>query len=187
MKMLVALKKQVNKWQKLKCKNSSKTVYPDNLAEKLKKVWIDPVYFLAFGFGSGLAKIAPGTFGTIAAIPIYLLINNTSNYVYLAISTLLFIIGIPIANKVTIDLGVDDYKGIVIDEIVGYLFVMFLAPSGVYWIILGFILFRLFDIWKPEPIRFIDKRVKGGFGIMLDDLVAAIFAWIALQLIVWIT
>ncbi|MDF1757904.1 MAG: phosphatidylglycerophosphatase A [Legionellaceae bacterium] len=184
--MLGALKKQASKWRNFKTPKLSKTINPDKVEQGLKKVWTSPDYFIAFGFGSGLARTAPGTFGTLAAIPIYLLINNFPPLIYLAITVIFFIFGVYISNKVSIELGVQDYKGIVWDEIVGYLFVMFLAPTGVLWMLLGFLLFRLFDIWKPEPIGWIDRRVKGGFGIMLDDFVAAIFAWILLQLIVWI-
>jgi phosphatidylglycerophosphatase A len=143
-----------------------------------KKVWTNPIYFLAFGFGSGLARFAPGTFGTIAAIPIYLLIDNFSKPAYLITVLCLFIIGVFICSYVSKDLKVDDYKGIVFDEIVGYLCVMFLMPTTYLSMLLGFILFRIFDIWKPEPIRYFDKKFKNGFGVMFDDLIAAIFAWI---------
>ena len=83
-------------------------------------------------------------------------------------------------------MGEHDYKGIVCDEIVGYLLTMFLAPKGLFWIVCGFILFRLFDIWKPQPIGWVDKRVHGGLGIMLDDVIAAIPAWFILQLMLFI-
>lgn len=149
------------------------------------KVWQDPIYFLAFGFGSGLMPVAPGTWGTIAAIPLYLLIAHQPWYGYLAFTVLSFIAGIYFCAKVSRDLGVHDFSGIVWDEVVGYLFTMFMAPFGLPWMIVGFILFRIFDIWKPQPIRFIDKYVKGGVGIMLDDLIAAIPAWLIMQVLVW--
>ena len=81
------------------------------------------------------------------------------------------------------DLGEHDYKGIVWDEVVGYLLVMFMVPKGGISMALGFILFRLFDIWKPQPIRWVDKRIHGGLGIMLDDVLAAVPAWVILQLL----
>ena len=146
-------------------------------------VFKKPVYFIAFGFGSGLSPVAPGTFGTIAAIPVYLLLSQCPWPIYLALTFAAFFLGVYVCDIVSRELGVHDYKGIVWDEVVGYLLVMFLAPKGVGWIILGFLLFRLFDIWKPQPIRWVDERVHGGLGIMLDDVIAAIPAWGILQLL----
>jgi len=154
--------------------------------QSLQKVWQDPIYFLAFGFGSGLAKKAPGTWGTVAAIPVYLLIAPTKPGVYLTLTLLAFILGVVICNQVSRGLGVNDYKGIVWDEIVGYLLTMSFAPIGFGWMLAGFLLFRLFDIWKPQPIRWIDQRVKGGLGVMLDDVLAAIPAWLLLRLLIWV-
>ncbi|KTD21868.1 phosphatidylglycerophosphatase A [Legionella londiniensis] len=147
-----------------------------------ERVWQDPAYFIAFGFGSGLAPIAPGTFGTLAAFPLYLLLSGTSWITYLLCTVFAFILGIAVSNRVSSDLGVHDYSGIVWDEVVGYLCTMFLAPPGFGWMVLGFFLFRVFDIWKPEPIHMIDKQIGGGFGIMLDDVLAAVPAWFILQL-----
>ena len=151
-----------------------------------KRVWQDPVYFIAFGFGSGLMPKAPGTWGTVAAIPMYLLLSNTHWAVYCVLTLLAFILGVWVCTKVSNDLGVEDYKGIVWDEVVGYLLTMFLAPKGLEWIILGFVLFRLFDIWKPFPICVIDRKIKSGLGIMLDDVAAAVPAWLILQALAWI-
>ena len=149
-------------------------------------VWQDPVYFIAFGFGSGLMPIAPGTWGTLAAIPVYLILVSFSPLVYLGIAFLLFILGVWVSERVTRDLGVQDYSGIVWDEVIGFLLTMTAAPLGIIWIILGFFLFRLFDIWKPFPIRYIDQYVKGGVGVMLDDVLAAFPAWLILQGLAWI-
>ncbi|WP_131782238.1 phosphatidylglycerophosphatase A family protein [Legionella gresilensis] len=149
------------------------------------RVWQDPVYFVAFGFGSGLLPIAPGTWGTLAAFPLYLLINNYSLPIYLFIIFLFFILGIYVSDKVVKDLGVDDYGGIVWDEVVGYLLTMAGAPIGFFWMLSGFILFRLFDIWKPFPISFIEQRVKGGLGVMLDDILAAVPACLILKSLAW--
>lgn len=149
-----------------------------------KKVWQDPVYFIAFGFGSGLMPIAPGTWGTLAAIPIYLLFASTSWQIYLLFTFAAFILGVVVSHKVSSDLGVNDYSGIVCDEVVGYLLTMFLAPISLVWMVTGFFLFRLFDIWKPQPIRAVDKHVHGGMGIMLDDVLAAVPAWIIMQLLI---
>lgn len=149
------------------------------------KIWQDPSYFIAFGFGTGLMPFAPGTWGTLAAIPIYLLIGGSSWFVYLTVTVLAFLLGIAVSDRVTTELGVHDYPGIVWDEVVGYLITLFLVPVNVWWMIAGFLLFRLFDIWKPEPIRYVDKYVTGGLGIMLDDVLAAIPAWLLLQLLIW--
>ena len=149
------------------------------------KVWQDPAYFIAFGFGSGLMPIAPGTWGTLAAIPLYLIVVGYPWPIYLFVILVAFGLGVWVSDKVSRDLGAHDYSGIVWDEVVGYLLTMFLAPGGLIWIIIGFLLFRLFDIWKPQPIRLIDEKVKGGFGIMLDDVLAAVPAWLIMQLLAW--
>ncbi len=148
-----------------------------------KKVLSNPIHFLAFGFGSGLAPIAPGTFGTLAAIPLYLLIQPLSLPIYLVVTAIVCIIGIWICGKSSEMLGVHDHSGIVWDEFAGYFVTMIAAPAGWLWIILGFGLFRLFDIWKPWPISVLDKKVHGGLGIMVDDILAGVFSMVIIQLI----
>lgn len=148
------------------------------------QVFQDPIYFLAFGFGSGLMPFVPGTWGTIAAIPVYLLLMHCGWWVYGIACVLMFAFGIFICDKVSRELGMHDYKGIVWDEVVGFLLTMFLAPRGWVWMLIGFVLFRLFDIWKPQPIRYVDQKIKGGLGIMLDDVLAALFAWIVMRIII---
>lgn len=150
-----------------------------------KKVWQDPTYFIAFGFGSGLMPKAPGTWGTLAAVPVYLLIAHMGWGFYLALTMAALFLGVVVCNKVTIELGVHDYAGIVWDEIVGYLLTMFLAPVRLDWMLIGFILFRIFDIWKPQPIKMVDQHIKGGLGIMLDDVLAAVPAFMVLHLLIW--
>lgn len=156
-----------------------------NQVKLANRVWQDPIYFIAFGFGSGLMPYVPGTWGTLAAIPIYCLMWDMHWSTYLFLTVLAFILGVLVSNRVSRDLGIHDYKGIVWDEVVGYLLTMFLAPSGLSWMLLGFILFRIFDIWKPKPIDLIDKKVHGGLGIMLDDVAAAVPAWLIIQILVW--
>ncbi|OGT31948.1 MAG: phosphatidylglycerophosphatase [Gammaproteobacteria bacterium RIFCSPHIGHO2_12_FULL_35_23] len=146
-------------------------------------VWTNLIHFLAFGFGSGAIPFAPGTMGTLVAIPIYLLIAQLSLPLYLLMVLILFVAGIWLCEIAARDTGVHDHPGIVWDEIVGFLITMIGVPPTFKWILLGFILFRLFDIWKPWPIRTIDRKVKGGLGIMLDDVLAAIFAFVIMQLI----
>jgi phosphatidylglycerophosphatase A len=156
-----------------------------NQIKLAQRVWQNPIYFIAFGFGSGLMPSMPGTWGTLAAIPVYYLMSDMPWSLYLLLTVAAFILGVFVSERVSKDLGVQDYKGIVWDEVVGYLLTMFLAPKGLAWVLLGFILFRIFDIWKPQPIRWIDQKVHGGLGIMLDDVVAAIPAWLIIQAIAW--
>ena len=150
---------------------------------KQNSCWKNPIHFLALGFGSGLAPKAPGTFGSIAGMIIYLLILQFIPLIpYLIVLLIASIIGIWLCGKTAQDLGVHDDPAIVWDEFCGYWLTMIAAPAGWVWPILGFALFRLFDIWKPWPIRLLDQKVHGGFGIMVDDLLAGLFAFIVLQL-----
>ncbi len=146
-------------------------------------VWRNPIHFLAFGCGSGAAPKAPGTFGTLAALVPYYFMQDLSQPVYLAVLLVTALVGIYLCGKTASDIGVHDHGGIVWDEFVGMWLTLFAAPSGWQWVVIGFVLFRLFDILKPTPIGWLDKRVHGGTGIMLDDIVAGSFAWICLQLI----
>lgn len=148
----------------------------------LASVFRNPVHCLAFGFGSGTAPKAPGTFGTLAAVPLWLLLSQLSLMWYSLVVLFTAIIGIWLCGKAAKDLQVHDHPGIVWDEMVGYWITMWAAPAGWVWPILGFALFRLFDIWKPWPISVADKKVKGGFGIMLDDLLAGLLALGGMQL-----
>ncbi|PCJ26843.1 MAG: phosphatidylglycerophosphatase A [SAR86 cluster bacterium] len=147
-------------------------------------VWSNPVHVLAFGFGSGAVPKAPGTAGTVLAMAIYLVLPPMSVLVYGILLVFTFLIGIWLCGKTAADLGVHDHGGIVWDEFVGYWITMYMAPSGWYWAILGFALFRLLDIFKPWPIKWIDKEMKGGIGIMLDDVLAGIMAALCIQAIV---
>ena len=148
---------------------------------EIKPKMTDIRHFTAFGFGSGLSPIAPGTMGTVAAIPIYLLLVQTPISVYLLLTVIICVGGVWICESVSNDLGVHDHGGIVLDEIAGFLITMIALPVSWEWIIAGFILFRLFDIWKPWPIGWADKKVSGGLGIMLDDIIAGGMAAIILN------
>lgn len=139
------------------------------------------VHFLAFGFGAGKAPVAPGTFGTLVGVIIYLLLQPLSVLAYAIAVLVLFVLGVWLCQVTERDLGVHDHPGIVWDEIVGYLITMFMAPSGWRWIVAGFFLFRLFDIWKPFPIRQIERRIRGGFGNMFDDVLAGLYSLAILQ------
>ena len=145
---------------------------------------LHPVNFLALGFGSGLAPVAPGTAGTLVAIPVYLLLQPLALDQYLVLLAALFVAGIPICAFTAKRLDVHDHPGIVWDEVVGYLVTMAFAPTGWLWVMAGFILFRIFDVAKPWPILWLDRQVSGGLGIMLDDLLAGVFAAVVLQVLV---
>lgn len=147
-------------------------------------IFRDPVHLLAFGFGSGLAPKAPGTFGTLAAVPLYLALMWLPFPVYLASVAVLFGVGVWLCGESAHRLGTHDHPGIVFDEFVGYLIT--LAPVTPYalgsmtpapqwfWIVVGFGVFRFFDIAKPAFIRKADTGVRGGLGIMLDDALAGL-------------
>jgi phosphatidylglycerophosphatase A len=135
------------------------------------------------GFGSGLAKKAPGTFGTLAALPFWYALQFLSPVYYIVVLVAAFALGVYLCGATAKALGVHDHGGIVWDEFVGLWIALFMVPMNIYWIALGFALFRLFDIWKPWPIRVLDAKVHGGFGIMIDDVLAGVYAYLVLQLI----
>ena len=139
----------------------------------------------ATGFGSGLAKKAPGTFGTLAALPFAIPLMMLPWWVMSLICVAAFIIGVWFCQKTSDDLGVHDHGGIVWDEFVGMWITLIYVPINPWFIIIGFVLFRFFDILKPWPIKWLDKKVHGGFGIMIDDVLAGMFAAICLQLIIY--
>ena len=142
----------------------------------------NPIQFLAFGFGSGLAPRAPGTFGTLAAVPIYWFIADWSLLEYSALILVTAVLGIWICGAASRQLNVHDHPGIVWDEFVGYWITMWAVPVDWVWILAGFVVFRVFDIAKPWPINVLDKKVAGGFGIMIDDILAGIMACITLHI-----
>jgi phosphatidylglycerophosphatase A len=141
-----------------------------------RQILSDPILFLAFGFGSGLAKKAPGTMGTLVAVPVYWLFAQTNLFVYSLLTLIVVVTGILICDIAAKKLDEHDFGGIVWDEIAGYLITMWLVPFSWQVMVLGFILFRVFDILKPWPIRWVDRQVHGGLGIMLDDVLAGAFA-----------
>jgi len=141
-----------------------------------------PAHFLALGFGSGLSPKAPGTVGTLAALPLYWLLAEHPLY-WLWIAAFV-VVGIWACQVTGRNLGVHDHGGMVWDEIAAFLMVLPFAPVAELggWAAYGlaFALFRLFDIWKPFPIGWLDARVPGGFGVMLDDVLAAVYAIVCL-------
>ena len=139
-----------------------------------------PAHFIALGFGSGLAPRAPGTFGTLVALPLFWLLQLTSLPTQLVTVAAAILIGIWACGITGQHLGVHDSGHIVWDEIAAFLLVLIFTPARAMWMVYAFGLFRLFDIWKPFPIGLLDRRVKGGLGVMLDDLLAAGYALIVL-------
>ena len=151
-----------------------------------RSIWTNPVHFIACGFGIGAIPWMPGTFGTAAGVVLYLILSPLPVWAYSIITFLLIVAGVFLCDITNRGFGTDDHPAAVWDEIASFLIVMIAIPKTWVFILIGFLLFRFFDIVKPWPIRWMDKHIHGGVGVMLDDVVAAIFSWIILQLIVWI-
>ncbi len=147
-----------------------------------KGLLLNPLHCVSLGFGSGLAPWAPGTFGTLAAIPFYLLLAQLAWPWYLLLVGIAFIGGIFLCDYTSQALGVHDHGAIVWDEFVGFWLAMTAVPSSWPWILAGFVLFRFFDIVKPWPIKIADTEITGGFGIMFDDLLAGCYALACLHI-----
>jgi len=152
------------------------------MSERIKKTFTNPWYFLALGFGSGLAPRAPGTFGTLAAIPVFLVLSYLNPIVYCLVVFVAFVFGVWLCEHVANDMHVKDPGCIVWDEFVGLWITLFWLPVGWYWILIGFGLFRFFDIVKPWPVSWADKSLGGGLGIMVDDVIAGFYALACVQL-----
>jgi phosphatidylglycerophosphatase A len=155
----------------------------ENLA---RRVLTDPVHILAFGFGTGLAPIAPGTVGSLLGVVLAWFTRDMGLIPQIGLAAGLFIAGIWICGESARRLGIHDHGGIVWDEIAGMYVVLIVAPMTLWAWILAFGLFRAFDIVKPWPIRDLDHRLGGGLGIMLDDLVAALYAALLLAFTGWL-
>jgi len=147
-----------------------------NKTPTFQQLLVNPVQMLAFGFGAGLAKRAPGTMGTLIAIPFYYCLIQFFSDLYLPVLLFVIFSGVWICGKAARDIGVHDHGGIVWDEIAGYLLAMYWVSFSWQNVILGFVFFRFFDIAKPWPINWLDNKVKGGFGIMIDDILAGLMA-----------
>ena len=156
---------------------------PDKLA---RTVLTDPVNFLAFGFGTGLAPLAPGTFGSLPGVLLFWLTMDLGLYVQSGVAVALAASGIWLCGESARRIGIHDHGGIVWDEIAGMYATLLVAPQTVPGFIAAFVLFRVMDIVKPWPIRDLDHRIHGGLGIMLDDLVAALYAVLLLAFGGWL-
>lgn len=141
-----------------------------------------PAGWIATGFGVGLSPRAPGTMGSLAALlPWWFLLREMDPRVYLACLLLAFALGVWAGNWVIDRTGINDPGVVVWDEFIGQWLALFLVPAGWPWVAAAFALFRLFDIWKPWPVRWADRRLHGGFGAMFDDVLAGAYALIVLQ------
>jgi phosphatidylglycerophosphatase A len=138
---------------------------------------------LATGFGVGYSPVAPGTLGTLIAIPVYYFLSNISSPIYEITLIGFFFLSVWISENAEIFFGKKDDQRIVIDEMMGFLITMLWVPKTILFVTIGFFLFRLFDILKPFPIRHLEKRLKGGFGVVLDDVIAGVYANIILHLV----
>lgn len=140
-----------------------------------------PAHFIAFGGGAGLSPVAPGTAGTLAAFPLFWVLDYFLDPVeFLLLIPALFILGIWACHVTGKALGDHDHGGMVWDEVVAFLLVLVFTPNNLIWQAFAFLLFRLFDIIKPPPIRYYDNTLRGGFGVMFDDLLAAFFTLLCL-------
>jgi len=157
------------------------------MSSKNRKIYFhelkDPVVFIALGLGSGLSPKAPGTAGTLLTVPLVYALQQQSILVYAAVTLFVLLTGSWICGYAAKKLQVHDHSGIVYDEVAGFLITMMFAPKGWLWMLVGFALFRFFDAVKPWPISWLDKNVGGGFGIMVDDVLAGIISLSCLLMI----
>jgi len=143
-----------------------------------------PAHFIAFGGGVGLIPVAPGTFGTLLALPLFNWLEpQLPPWMFLGVIAALFGLGVWACAATGRALGVSDHGGMVWDEVVAFLLVLFFVPVYGYWQAFAFLLFRLFDIFKPPPIRYYDRTLKNGFGVMWDDLIAAAYSLLVLAVV----
>lgn len=147
------------------------------------KVLRMPAFWIASGFGAGLAPVAPGTVGTLVALLPWLALRELPLWGYALAVIAAFALGVWAAQRVIVETKIEDPGMVVWDEFIGLWIALAAAPSGWQWPLIGFALFRLFDIWKPWPVSWADQKVKGGFGAMLDDAIAGLYALVVLQLV----
>jgi len=147
----------------------------------LRFVYSHPAHFISFGFGLGLIPVAPGTFGTLLALPIQIwLVSRMGEQALAVLIPLLFALGVWACQVTGKALRVHDHSGMVWDETVAFLIVLFFTPASPMWQAFAFLAFRLFDILKPAPIRYVDRTIRNGFGVMFDDLLAAFYTLLCL-------
>jgi phosphatidylglycerophosphatase A len=146
----------------------------------------DPVHLLAFGLGSGLSRWAPGTAGSVAVLPLYFVLAQLPLWAYGLATVAVVLAGFWLCGESARRLGVHDHPGIVLDEWAGMLITLAFVPAGLGWVLAGFLLFRLFDIVKPFPAHYFDRHWHDGIGIVMDDVVAGLYAALALAGLAWL-
>jgi len=160
------------------------------MSDKHRKIILhelkDPVVFLALGMGSGLSPKAPGTAGTLLTVPLVYFLQQQTLLIYLLATLFVLVTGSWVCGYAAKKLQVHDHASIVYDEVAGFLITMIMVPAGWYWMFSGFVLFRFFDAVKPWPISWFDKNIHGGFGIMLDDVIAGLISLCCLLLAQWL-
>ncbi|WP_313915392.1 phosphatidylglycerophosphatase A [Tahibacter sp.] len=154
-------------------------------AQQRRAVLSHPAGWIASGFGAGLSPLAPGTVGSAVALLPYLWLRELPLWGYLGVVLAVFLLGVLVSRVLVARLGAEDPGYIVIDEFVGQWLALAFVPGGWTWILVGFLLFRLFDVWKPWPVSWADRNVGGGFGVMLDDALAGVLAAAALAGLAW--
>lgn len=149
----------------------------------LRFVFRHPAHFIALGFGVGLIRVTPGTFGTLLAWGLYAAgLANLDVFVYLLSVVAAFALGVWACDIAGRALGHSDHGAMVWDEVAAFLLVLAFTPPTIYWQLGAFVLFRVFDIAKPPPIRYYERKFKGGFGVMFDDIIAAAYTLLVLAL-----
>ena len=148
----------------------------------LYAAWKYPVHFLAYGFGTGLIPFAPGTFGSLIGVALFWFMAPVGAASYAGLVVVMFVAGIFICGQTARDVGAIDPGFIVYDEIVGFLVAMYLLPRDLRWIAAGFVVYRIFDIWKPFPIHYVESHLGLGLGIMTDDVIAGVYTLTVLHL-----
>lgn len=163
----------------------------DKYQKKVKRapqsIWTNPVHFVACGFGVGTIPLMPGTFGTLLAVPLAIIMSTHLSLLFYALSCLvLCILGVIVSDITNRDFGTQDHPAAVIDELATFPIALFALPISWPYLLCAFFLFRFFDIVKPGPIRWVDKNIHGGIGVMLDDILAAIATLAVLHFITWV-
>lgn len=149
----------------------------------LQSIWRNPVHFIACGFGTGAMPFMPGTFGSVLGVVLYLMLAQLPLAIYLVSVFLLLCVGVYLCHATNKGFGIEDSPAIVWDELASFPIVMIAIPLTWYYVLAGFLLFRIFDIAKPWPIGWFDENIHGGLGVMLDDVIAALFSWAVLYII----
>lgn len=147
------------------------TISPD-----ARFVFSRPDHAIAFGFGAGLSPFAPGTVGTLLGYPLFFGLHLLTFWGFWAAVAALFVVGVWCCDRTGRALGVHDHGGMVWDEVVAFVAILYFTPVSPGWLIAAFFIFRVFDVWKPFPIRYFDHALRHGFGVMFDDALAAIYS-----------